>query len=99
MYKLNDHGRKLAELYIADLEAKRKELLDAGKDTADDTFLPTVDEIEADIDFIGVDSNNEYYNGWAVTDHYDADYPLLLKVGRDFYDVQGIKRPAKQRER
>ena len=83
MYKLTDHGRKIAEDYIRELEAKRKEILDAGKDTADETQLPTIDDIEADVNWDGLDRENEYYNGWAVTDNHDADYPILLKFGRD----------------
>lgn len=82
-YSLTDKGLKRVESYISELKAKRKELLDAGKDTADDTELPTVEDIVADVEFIGLDSNNEYYNGWAVTDNHDADYPILLKLGRD----------------
>lgn len=84
MYRLNSHGKKLAEDYIRELEAKRKEILDAGKDTADDTNLPTVKDIEDDLNFFDIDDEGEYYNGWGVTDNYDADYPLLLKRGRDF---------------
>ena len=87
-FLLTEQGRQQAESYIAELKAKRKEILDAGKDTADDTTIPSVSEIEDDIAFVGVNWDDPdgpcYYNGWGVTDHYDADYPLLLKYGRDF---------------
>lgn len=87
-FLLTEYGRRQAESYIAELKAKRKEILDAGKDTADETTIPSVSEIEDDIAFIGVNWDDPddpcCYNGWGVTDHFDADYPLLLKYGRDF---------------
>lgn len=89
MYILTKSGRKAAETYIRELEAKRKEILDAGSDTADETTLPTVEDIEADIDFIGLDANDgdpSYYNSWGVTDSYDADKPICLEYGVDFVD-------------
>ena len=82
-YTLTETGRKNTQRYIKELEAKRKEILDGGTDTADDTTLPTEEDIIDDVNDLGVDEDGEYYNGWAVTDNYDADYPLLLKVGRD----------------
>ena len=86
-YKLNKRGKEEVEDYIRELEAKRKEILDAGKDTSEETSLPTSDDIEADITFTGIDDDGEYYNGWPVTDHYDADRPILLKINRDFDPV------------
>ncbi len=83
-FKLTDTGKKHARDYIRELNAKRKEILDAGKDSADETDIPTVEEIEKDINFVGIDEDGEYVNGWGVTDNYDADGPLLLKIGRDF---------------
>ena len=83
-FELTDYGRKAVEGYICEMEAKRKEILDAGKDTAEDTNIPTVEDIESDLAFTGIDDNGEYYNGWPVTDNYDADLPILLKIGRDF---------------
>ncbi len=82
-FRLTDKGKLAARNYIRELRAKRKEILDAGKDTADETELPTEELIEEDVNFLGIDSDGEYYNGWGVTDHYDADLPLLLKIGRD----------------
>ena len=83
---LYDEGKKRIENYIKELKAKRKEILDAGLDTANDTNLPTVEDIIADIDSDSINWDEDgafYYNGWAVTDNHDADYPLLLKVGHD----------------
>ena len=85
-YKLTPKGREKAERYIRELEAKRKEIIDAGKDTADETELPTVDDIEADIDLFGLDYDQEYYNNWGVTDNYNGDYALCLQYGRDIIE-------------
>ena len=83
-YKLTEKGRQKAERYIEELKAKRKEILDAQLDTADETNIPDVETIENDIAFIGLDIYNEYYNNWGVTDNYDGDYALVLKLGEDF---------------
>lgn len=73
-------------MFIAELKAKRKEILDAGIDTAYETELPTVQDIENDINWQDV-VEDDYYNGWGVTDHYDSEYPLGLKLGEDFVEV------------
>ena len=83
-FALTKTGRRHVNDYIHQLQAKRKEILDAKKDTADETTIVTAKEIEEDINFIGIDSDGEYVNGFGVTDNYDADYPILLKIGRDF---------------
>ncbi len=82
-FVLTDYGKRAVKDYIAELAAKRKEILDAGKDTADETTLPTMEDIIADVNSQGIDDSGEYYNGWGVTDHYDADLPILLKLGRE----------------
>ena len=90
MFVLNARGKRLAADYIKELESKRKEILDAGKDTANTTTIPSLSDIEEDVNFIGLDENGEYYNGWSVTDHYEADYPLLLKLSRDIVELADI---------
>ncbi len=87
-YSLTEQGRRNVNQYIRELKSKRKEILDAGIDTAEETNLPTQKEIEEDINFIGIDADGEYVNGWGVTDNYDADSPILLKIGRDFDAVR-----------
>lgn len=69
-------GKKLVSLYIAELKAKQKEILDAKKDTAVNTKLPTEADIESEIPYFEIDG--EYFNSWGVTDHYDADNPICL---------------------
>ena len=86
-YVLTAEGRRKVERYVKELDAKRKEIFDAGKDTIDETPNPvTVEDIEEDINFTGIDEDGEYYNGWYVTDNYDADYPISLMLGVDFIE-------------
>ena len=82
--ELTANGIRIVSDYLAELNTKRKEILDAGLDTADETSIPDADEILDDIMWTGIDEQGEYYNGWGVTDNYDADSPILLKIGRDF---------------
>ncbi len=90
-YKLTKEGKERAKDYIRELKAKRKEILDAGKDTAKETKLPTVKDIESDVNYMGLmdcgPDGTAYINGWGVTDHYEGDWPLLLKLGRDIVGV------------
>lgn len=78
-----EKGKEKAEAYIKELEAKRKEILDAGKDTADETTLPTIEDILDDANSFGLDQNGEYFNSWGVTDNYDADNAICLTLGED----------------
>lgn len=88
MYILTSNGKKIVNKYILELKAKRKEILDARIDTANETYIPTINDIIADIELTGIDWDDPdgacYINGWGVTDNYDSDYPLVLKYGRDF---------------
>ena len=69
MYVLTARGREIVDDYIRNCAAKRKEILDARKDTADETYLPTVEGILSDLNFgVGVDEEGDYFNGWGVTD-------------------------------
>lgn len=86
MYVLTDKGREECERYIAELKAKRKEILDAGLDTTDETNIPTVEDIFDDAIDLGFDEYGEAFNSWGVTDNYDADYPIFLKLGIDIVE-------------
>lgn len=84
---LTEDGLQHVNAYIRELWAKRIEILDAKKDTADDTEIATVADILSDIDeetTEEVDGVLEYINGWPVTDNYEADYALRLEYGKDF---------------
>lgn len=82
-YKLTEQGKGECKRYISELKAKRKEILDAGLDTADETEIPTIEDIESDISWQDV-IEDDYYNNWGVTDNYNGDYPLGLELGKDF---------------
>lgn len=82
--KLTQTGECKVKFYIKTLELKRKEILDADKDTANETKLPTIKDIIADVE--AFEENGEYLNNWGVTDNYDSDFPLWLERGEDYYD-------------
>lgn len=82
-YVFTVNGYRTAKRFIAECEAKRKEILDAGIDTADETDLPTAQDILDDINVgVGLDEENEYFDSWGITDHYNS-HPLSLVVGED----------------
>lgn len=81
--RFTETGREKVRAYIIELEAKRKEILDAYKDTAIDTILPSENDILNDIAFSEYD--NMYDEGWYVTDHYTADNSLVLYKGDDYH--------------
>lgn len=83
IFRLTDLGKQNAGDYIARLSIQRNAAISSGIDSAECTELPTVEDIEEDVNFIGLDSENEYINNWAITDNYSSDYPLLLKLNRD----------------
>ena len=82
-YTYTPTGRWKAVHFIHECEAKRKEILDAGIDTADETELPTAQDILDDVNVgVGLDEENEYFDSWGITDHYNS-HPLSLVVGED----------------
>lgn len=83
-FRLTKTGLNNVRAFLMECEAKRKELLDAKMDTADDTKIPSVEDILSDINYgVGIDADGEYYNGWDVTDKYNSTHPLSLSVGTD----------------
>ena len=82
---LTPQGKDHVQVYIAELKAKRQEILDAKKDTAYDTNLPNENDILSDMSRVVEESDDgNYLNNWGVTDNYDGDYPLFLESGKDF---------------
>lgn len=82
-YVFTVSGYRTAKRFIAECAAKRKEVLEAGIDTADETELPTTQDILDDVNVgVGLDEDNEYYNCWGITDHINS-YALSLVVGKD----------------
>ena len=87
-YRLTKTGHQKCHNYISELKAKQKEILDAGLDTAEEKFVDyTPEEIFADLLGFGIDEDGDIYNGYGVTDHYDADSPLGLRLGEDFIEA------------
>ena len=80
---LTEEGTKAIRKYLLELEAKRKEILDARLDTDDDTVIPSEADIISDIKEF-MDEDGDYYNNFGVTDNYDGDRPLVLSHGKDF---------------
>ena len=88
-YVLTERGICVIENFIAECKAKRKEILDAGIDTADDTNLPTEEAIVSDLNYgVGVDEDGDYYNCWGVTDNYSSDSAIELSINEDFVEVK-----------
>lgn len=84
-YAYTPIGRGKVIHFIYECEAKRKEILDAGIDTADETELPTTQDILDDVnEGVGLDEENEYFNSWGITDHYNS-CPLSLTVGKELF--------------
>lgn len=88
MYKLTEYGKQEVKHFIRECEAKRKEILDAGLDTADDTNIPTEEDILSDLNCgVGLDEDMDYYNSWGVTDNYNSDNCCSLTYGEDFVEA------------
>ncbi len=85
-YQLTEKGKEAVQTFIAECRAKRKEILDAGLDTADETTLPDEDAILDDI-YDLIDEDGDYINAWGVTDSPDYDLAIGLSEGRDFIKV------------
>lgn len=81
--ELTKQGKRNIELFILECKAKQKEILDAGIDTADDTIIPTIEDILSDMEYDGIDRNGDYYNCWGVGDNTDSS-PIYLAIGKDF---------------
>ena len=100
MYVLTTRGREIVDDYIRNCAAKRKEILDAGKDTADETHLPDAECILSDFSLgVGVDEAGDSFNGWGVTDQYEADNNLRLHIGEHFVEVAESNATKKERQR
>lgn len=83
-FAFTENGLKNAQTFIRECNAKRKEVLDAQLDTAEDTSLPTEGDILCDL-YDNFDPEDGFYvNGWGVTDSCDYDLPLGMEIGRDF---------------
>jgi len=88
-YELTPQGRKKCERYLKELQAKRKEILDAGIDTVHETSIDyTPEELLEDVLLFGIDEYGDAWNSYGVTDHYTYEFPLNLRLGEDFEEVK-----------
>lgn len=87
MIKLTKTGEENLRLQLAELKAKRKELLDAGLDMAINTPLPTIEDIRSEISEFE-DEDGDYFNAWGVTENYDI--PISLHRGKDFIGYEEL---------
>lgn len=92
-YRLTAKGLEKAEQYLRELIAYRKKLLDHRLDTADDTPIPTIQDIESDIE--SFEEENEYYNIWSVADDTSMNVPLCLNYGEDYLESEIADNPPK----
>ncbi len=88
-YRFTVKGEEKAKCYLAELMAKRKEILDAGLDTVEeaDCANVTVEDLLEDAIETGFDEYGEAVNGYFVTDHYDSDGPYCFEYGEDIIPV------------
>lgn len=72
-YVFTVSGYRTAKRFIAECAAKRKKVLEAGIDTADETELPTTQDILDDVnEGVGFNEENEYFDSWGITDHFGS---------------------------
>ena len=76
-------GRDAVLLYIKNMKAKQKEIVDAGIDSIGNTKIPTLEEVKKDI-LSSMEDDGVYYEIWGVTQNYLADTPLFLEKDKDF---------------
>jgi len=87
-YMLTQHGIKEINFFLSELKAKRKEILNAKKDTTENTILPTIKDILSDMAWVVEESKEEEYcNNWGVTDSYESDYPLHLTLNEHYVRI------------
>lgn len=89
-YILTEEGKKKIACYINNFAKNRNKILSANQDTANNTSLPTEEEIVFDLNHgEGVNRRGTYFAGWRITDH--VEMVVLLKIDEDFV-VENIKK-------
>ena len=84
-YILTNTGKEKVDWFIKECAAKRKEILDAGIDTAYETELPTEKDIVSDLNCgVGVDEDGDYYNGYVI------DYAKFFIIKYHFYMIKFV---------
>lgn len=85
-WKLTKAGEEQVEYFIKECKARRKEILDAGKDTADETNIPTKEDILSDINDGSFLDEDGYRSVFGVTDN--CDLCIELAYGIDIVQEQ-----------
>ena len=85
--ELTSKGAEIVRLFLVEARSKKKEILDAGLDTDDETYFPTAEDILDDIAWW--DDGTEYYNAWGITDNYESGILHLVR-GEDYDLVEGV---------
>ena len=92
-------GLEKISSYISEMEAKRKEILDAGLDTVEEVgALPTAGDIINDIQFAYEEETKDYCHHWDVTDNHTTKEPLLLELNKDFVKTKVLEVERKGQE-
>ena len=78
-WKLTNRGEKEVEAFIRECKAKRKEIMDAGIDTACHTRIPTKALILADIN-CGEDLAEDGYTGTRPSENESISVYQLLSI-------------------
>lgn len=92
VYKLTKLGKENYKYWYKNQEAKRKEILDAHKDTNNNHYkLPTIKEIEEEIPDMLFYNGETYSSCWNLTDNIETD-SIVLDKGRDFIETKNIKK-------
>lgn len=92
--RLTAEGRAKAAEYIEELKKERKELLAAGKDTADKTPIPTVEDIEKEIPYFPkkkvsrAELEAVFRVDWPVSDNFHSSRSLILEEDTDFVRIE-----------
>lgn len=87
--ELTPEGKTAITQFLKELEETRKDRLDAKYDTADQTSVPTLEEIIEDIgDEENIDDDGNYHGTWGCTDN--TELTLHLEVFKDFVSYPAL---------
>lgn len=99
VFSATKEGLEKISSYISEMEAKRKEILDAGLDTVEEVgALPTAGDIINDIQFAYEEETKDYCHHWDVTDNHITKEPLLLELNKDFVKTKILEVERKGQE-
>lgn len=88
--KLTRNGKAVVAKYLNEMQKRRDEILYAELDTADETTLPTEQDILSDI-LKGLDGDGDYVRKWNCSDHYG--FEIFLSHEADFIAEKGDDLP------